>query len=265
MKPIGIIGGTGFDRFVKNGSSSREVSTNYGSPSSPVFSLGIGNREVKFIYRHGRSDGKRIPPQFVNYAANMKALSDEGCENILVTTAVGDLILPENVGKLAIPHQLINYTEGRRRTLYDNRIVHVEFADPYCGRLRQMMVKKGHELEISMLDDGIVAVVSGNNFSTRAEHSRFKKDGCTIVGMTQYPESVFARELGLCYVAVAIVTDYAINLQSPPDIRETTHEEVVNKFAVSVGNVTHLLEELVPQIPDERNCPCSTALKRAIY
>ena len=260
MKPIGIIGGTGFG---VDGRNSREVSTDYGSPSSPVFSLNIGGRDVRFIYRHGLE--KKIPPQFVNYAANMKALAEEGCENIIVTTAVGELMSPDNVGRLAVPDQLINYTEGRKRTLYHDKIIHVEFADPYCNRLRKMITEQGHKMGLDILEGGTVAVVGGNNFSTRAEHSRFKKDGCTLVGMTQYPESIFARELGLCYAAIAIVTDYAVNNQDTKDIHETTHEEVVEKFAANIGNVTRLLEELLPLIPDNRDCPCPTAIERAVH
>ena len=264
MKPIGIIGGTGFDGFVRGHREAKKVGTEYGDPSSPIFSIDFGGRDARFIYRHG-TEGNRIPPQFVNYAANMKALSYEGCETILVTTAVGDLIALENVGKIAIPHQIINYTESRTRTLYRDKIVHVEFADPYCDRLRKMLIRKGHEMSLDMLDDGVVAVVSGNHFSTRAEHSRFKNDGCTLVGMTQYPESVFARELEMCYAAVAMDTDYAVNLHDPRDMRETTHQEVVEKFSANVGNVTRLLEELVSQIPDERVCPCPTTLSRAVH
>jgi len=264
MKPIGIIGGTGFDSFVQNHRGSRKIGTSYGLPSSPVFSLDIGGRDVRFIYRHGLYPNK-FPPQFVNYAANMKALKDEGCESVIVTTAVGELMLPENVGKIAVPHQLIDYTENRRRTLYEDRIIHVEFAKPYCDRLRQMIIAKANKMNPNILDDGTIAVISGNRFSTAAEHSRYKTDGCTLVGMTQCPESVFARELEMCYAAIAIVTDYAINAQDPPGMRETTHEEVVEKFGANIGNVTHLLEELLPEIPESRDCICSTALSRAVH
>ncbi len=251
---------------MQNHRGSSEIGTSYGLPSSPVFFPDFGGRDVRFIYRHGLpSSQDRFPPQFVNYAANVEALHREGCEKMLVTTAVGELLLPENVGKIAIPHQLINYTEGRRRTLYEDRIVHVEFADPYCSSLREMLIEKGHEMDLAMIDDGIIAVVSGNHFSTRAEHSRFKRDGCTLVGMTQYPEAVFARELEMCYAAIAIITDYAVSLEDPSGTRETTHEEVVEKFVANIGNVTHLLEELLPKIPDELGCSCSTALSRAVH
>src|SRR3989338_10720853 len=107
MKPIGIIGGTGFDKFAQ-GATSESIRTQYGKPSSPVFSMEIGGRELRFIYRHGIGK-ERVPPPFVNYAANMEALRYVGCENVIVTTAVGDLLSRRNVGALAVPNQLINY------------------------------------------------------------------------------------------------------------------------------------------------------------
>ena len=262
MKPVGIIGGTRFDGFVKSGNPVH-VETLYGRPSSPIFSMEIGGRDVRFIYRHGRP-GSRHPPQSVNYAANMKALHEAGCESVVVTTAVGDLISPENVGKLAVPDQLINYSEGRKRTLYDGHIIHVEFAYPYCNRLRKLALGKAGELGLDILDSGTVAVVGGHHFSTRAEHSRFRRDGCTLVGMTQYPEAVFARELEMCYAAIAIITDYAVGTEDI-NLAETTHADVSEKFSANVGKVARLLEELIPLIPDERDCPCPTKLSRAVH
>ena len=182
------------------------MDTPYGVPSDPIVTGEVAGRKVAFVPRHGRDH--RFPPHKIPYRANLWALRSLGVRQILAPTAVGSLDPAHGPGRLAIPDQLVDRTTGRIQTFYDERgAVHVPFADPYCPVGRAQAITSARAAGWDLADSGTLVVIEGPRFSTRAESQWYAAQGWSLVGMTGHPEAVLARELALCYTAVALVTD----------------------------------------------------------
>jgi 5'-methylthioadenosine phosphorylase len=191
----------------------------------------------------------------VPYRANIWALREIGVRQILAPCAVGGLRPELGPGTFILPNQLVDRTSGRVQTFYDDRAVHVNFADPYCPVGRQVILDNARELEIR--DGGTMVVVEGPRFSTRAESRWYAALGGTVVNMTGHPEAVLARELALCYTAIALVTDLDAGVEGDHGV---THEEVFRVFGQNTERLRKLLLEALPALPEERTCPCPHAL-----
>lgn len=261
MVRIAVIGGTGLYSLLED-AEERAVETPYGPPSSPI-SLGlISETEVAFIPRHGRRH--EYPPHMVPYRANLWALKQLGVERVIAPAAVGSLKPGIKPGDFVICDQFVNFAFGRKATFYDGPIAtHLGMADPYCPELRELAIKVSRELGISLHERGTVVIIEGPRFSTRAESEFFRKMGWDVINMTQYPEVVLARELGMCYMNVSIVTDYDTGLQGEPSIKPVTHKQVIEIFNKNLSKLKKLLYEMIPRIPKERSCECEDALKEA--
>jgi 5'-methylthioadenosine phosphorylase len=159
---------------------------------------------------------------------------------------------------LVISDQAIDFTKTRSNTFYDGpQTTHVSFADPYCPTLRETLVKTAASQGIGYRDGGTMVVVEGPRFSTAAESRMYAQVGADVIGMTQFPEVILARELELCYGNVALVTDYDVGVD---DIPQVTHEEVLKVFGDNIDKLRGLLFAAIPEVPSERTCPCATAL-----
>ena len=146
---------------------------------------------------------------------------------------------------------------GRPDTFFDGpKVAHLSAADPYCPELRPLAAAAARQAGFAVTDAGTVVVMQGPRFSTRAESQWFQRMGADVVGMTQYPEVVLARELGMCYVTLAVVTDFDAGLAGRPDVAAVTHEEVVAAFARSRDRLLQVLEILVAAVPESRGCSC---------
>jgi 5'-methylthioadenosine phosphorylase len=153
--------------------------------------------------------------------------------------------------------QFVDRTRGRRDTFFDGpKVAHLSAADPYCSQLRPLAAAAAREVGFPVADAGTVVVVQGPRFSTRAESQWFQRMGADVIGMTQYPEVVLARELGLCYVTMAVVTDFDAGLAGRPDVAAVTHEEVVAAFSRSRDRLVQALEILLAAVPESRSCDC---------
>jgi 5'-methylthioadenosine phosphorylase len=139
--------------------------------------------------------------------------------------------------------------------------VHISSADPYCPDLRQRSVAIGRELGITVHERGTVVVVQGPRFSTRAESKWYAAQGWEVINMTQYPEVVLARELQMCYVNIALITDYDVGLE---DVEPVTVDEVVRVLHENNERVRRLIERLLPGLSEERTCDCGRALEHAV-
>ena len=247
---IGVIGGSGLYALLE-GATEHELSTPYGPPSDRVTIAEVGGRRVAFLPRHGRDH--RYPPHKIPYRANLWALRSLGVRQILAPCAVGGLRPDHGPGTFVVPDQLIDRTSGRVQTYYDEGAVHVSFADPYCpdGRAAALGAAEG------AVDGGTMVVIEGPRFSTRAESRWYSSIGGTIVNMTGHPEAVLARELGLCYTAIALVTDLDAGVEGQSGV---THQEVFEVFGRNVERLRGVLLEAVTRLPAERNCPCAAAL-----
>ena len=251
---IGVIGGSGFYAFLEN-AHEVEVDTPYGPPSDPLVVGEVNGRSVAFLPRHGRDH--RFPPHRIPYRANLWALRSLGVRQILAPCAVGGLQPELGAGTLVVPDQLIDRTSGRAQTFHETGAVHVSFADPYCPSGRQTAVTVAQAAGWPAVDGGAMVVIEGPRFSTRAESQWFSRQGWSLVNMTGHPEAILARELALCYTAIALVTDLDAGVEGAAAV---TQEEVFRVFADNTARLRSVLMDVVAALPTERSCPCSHAL-----
>ncbi|MFI9162258.1 S-methyl-5'-thioadenosine phosphorylase [Kitasatospora aureofaciens] len=260
---VGVIGGSGLYALLDDVAEVR-VDTPYGPPSDALFVGEVAGRRVAFLPRHGRGHG--LPPHRINYRANVWALRSLGVRQVLAPCAVGGLRAEYGSGSLLVPDQYVDRTSGRVQTFYDGlplpdgavpEVVHVSMADPYCPAGRRAALEAARGAAWEPVDGGTLVVIEGPRFSTRAESRWFTANGWSVVGMTGHPEAVLARELGLCYTSVALVTDHDAGVESGEGV---TQAEVFKVFAGSVDRLRTVLFKAIGMLPAERACGCSHAL-----
>lgn len=242
---IGIIGGTGLEKIelfqnpkLVNGKNK------YGSPSSDIVVGELHGKSVAILSRHGREH--TITPGNVNNRANITALKELGCENIIATTACGSL--QENVkpGDFVILDQFIDFTKRRITTFYDEfepgKMQHCPMAEPFEDKLRSHMYGTATALNLSAHSKGTVVTIEGPRFSSKAESFMFQNWGADVINMSTAPEVILANEAGLNYAAVAIVTDYDCWKANEESV---SIELVLKNFNKSVNNVLKLISESI--------------------
>jgi 5'-methylthioadenosine phosphorylase len=256
---IGVFGGSGFYEFLDD-VSHVPVHTPYGPPSAPVAVGTLGDRQVAFMPRHGRDH--EHPPHRVNYRANVWAMHHLGVRRLIGPCAAGSLQPGVHPGDFVVLDQLIDRTWGRPDTFFDGGVVgHVSFADPYCPELRAALVAAGSAAaDVTVHRAGTVVVIQGPRFSTRAESSWYRSAGWEVINMTQYPEAFLARELGICYAGLALITDYDTGLEGVDGIEPVTIDVVFEVLRGNVERTRALLFSALPSIPDAPGCSCSAAL-----
>jgi Purine nucleoside phosphorylase len=251
---IGVIGGSGFYEFLE---SADEVSidTPYGVPSDPIVTGEVAGRKVAFVpgtvvitFPPAQDP---VPRQPVG-AALAGRPADPGPDR-------RGLAQPRaRPGRLAIPDQLVDRTTGRIQTFYEERgAVHVPFADPYCPVGRAQAITSARAAGWDLADSGTLVVIEGPRFSTRAESQWYAAQGWSLVGMTGHPEAVLARELALCYTAVALVTDTDAGVEEGEGV---TQDEVFKVFASNVARLRELVIDVIANLPADRDCPCPRVL-----
>ncbi|PYC78875.1 5'-methylthioadenosine phosphorylase [Streptomyces tateyamensis] len=260
---IGVIGGSGLYALLDQ-VTEITVGTPYGAPSDSLFLGEIAGRSVAFLPRHGR--GHKLPPHRINYRANLWALHALGVRQVVAPCAVGGLRPEYGPGTLLVPDQFVDRTSGRVQTFYDGlplpdgtvpEVVHVSAADPYCPVGRAAALAAARDQDWPPMDGGTLVVIEGPRFSTRAESRWFTANGWSVVGMTGHPEAVLARELGLCYTSLALVTDLDAGVETGEGV---THAEVLAVFARNVDRLRGVLFKAVEALPATRDCICSHAL-----
>lgn len=251
---IGIFGGSGFYSLTE-GVEEISVSTPYGEPSDRIALAKIEGKSIAFLPRHGKKH--QIPPHKIPYRANIYAMKELGVEQIIAPTAAGSLKPEVKPGDFVICDQFIDRTWGREATFYEGPVVkHTSAAYPYCSRLRELTYTTAISQGIKIHKDGTVVVIQGPRFSTRAESKWFSSIGCDVINMTQYPEVILARELGICYVNIALVTDFDSGLEGRDDIIPVTEEEVYRVFADNNEKVKRLIYAMLESMPAKRDCSC---------
>lgn len=259
---IGVFGGSGFYSFLDN-VEEITVDTPYGAPSSKIALAKINDKTVAFLPRHGKDHS--IPPHMINFRANLWAMKELGVGRILAPTASGSLQADIKPGDFVVCDQFVDRTSGRKDTFYDGpTTTHISMADPYCPELRKLAYETGKELGITIHPKGTVVVIQGPRFSTRAESRWFAQAGWEVINMTQYPEAALAREIGLCYANIALITDYDAGLEGHPDVEPVTHEGVIKIFNENNEKVKKLLFSIIEKIPAENKCElCPKAIETA--
>lgn len=254
---IGVFGGSGFYSFLED-VKEYDMDTPYGKPSDAVAIASYGGKRVAFLPRHGKKH--QYPPHMVPYRANLYAMKQLGVKKIIGPTASGSLQPHIKPGDFVVTDQFVDRTWGRKDTYFDGpETKHISAAYPYCPRLREIAISAGKSLGITVHEKGTVVVIQGPRFSTVSESRWFSKMGWEVINMTQYPECYLARELGICYVNIALITDYDVGLEGREDISPVTHEDVLKVFRENNEKLKKMLFKIIESI-DIDDCECSCAL-----
>ena len=257
---LAIIGGSGLSKLANLDVSHREVvRTPYGEPSGAVTFGQICGKPVAFLARHGY--GHTIAPHEVNYRANLWALWNRGATGIVSVASVGSIRADLKPGDIIIPHQIIDYTWGRKSTFHEgpeSKVTHIDFTEPYDRRLRQQLIEAGIAIGVQVGDLAVYAATQGPRLETAAEINRLERDGADVVGMTGMPEAALARELGVPYAAINVVANYGAGRADSRDgISFAAIEGVLHE---SMGRVRELIERMVGcHEPECRDCTPSFA------
>ncbi|MGJ9414467.1 S-methyl-5'-thioadenosine phosphorylase [Aeromicrobium sp. CF4.19] len=253
---VAVIGGSGFYTFLDD-AESFEVDTPYGKPSAPVVVGTVDERRVAFLPRHGRHHD--FPAHQVPYRANLWALRSLGVRQVLAPCAVGSLKTELGPGSLVVPDQLVDRTTGRAQTYFDSGACHISFADPYCDRLRGSLLEGLAEHDPT--DGGAMVVIDGPRFSTRAESQWYAAQDWSLVNMTGHPEAVLARELALCYAAVALVTDHDAGVDAGGGVSQAEVFKVFGEHTELLRSALRgIVSGLAPSTEGGRDCACPHAV-----
>jgi 5'-methylthioadenosine phosphorylase len=244
---VAVIGGSGFYTFLSD-VEEVEITTPYGEPSAPVVVGEVAGRRVAFLPRHGA--GHAYPPHVINYRANLWALASLGVRQVIAPCAVGGLRHEVAPGDLVVPDQLVDRTTNRVQSYVERGAAHVPFADPYCPTLSGALASGE-----GVTRGGTMVVVEGPRFSTRAESQHYAAQGWTLINMTGHPEAVLARELTMCYSAIALVTDMDAGVSSGEGVGQA---EVFAMFARNIERLKSLLTDVVADLPPVGDCACAT-------
>ncbi|MBI4182212.1 MAG: S-methyl-5'-thioadenosine phosphorylase [Candidatus Aenigmarchaeota archaeon] len=254
---IAVIGGTGsIDPAELQDARRVEIKTPFGNPSDEITLGTFQGRKLAFLPRHGKLHA--LAPHQINYRANIFALKSLGVQRILSPCAVGSLQKQIRPGDFVIADQFFDFTRGRERTFYESgRVCHISVAEPFCPELRSVAGAVAKALSFSHHTQGTYVCIEGPRFSTKAESLFFRAFG-HVVGMTLVPEAVLAREAEICYVPIAMVTDWDVWKEEPVSI-----EKVVATMNANTEKIKKLLQYALPRIPAQRACGCKDALKHA--
>jgi 5'-methylthioadenosine phosphorylase len=258
---IGVIGGTALYQMEGLADTEEiEVSTPFGEPSDALTIGTIAGKRVAFLPRHGRDHS--IMPSELPSRANIYALKSLGVERIIAFSACGSM--KEDIAPLdvVIPDQLFDRTKARPSTYFGEGLVaHVSFAEPFCSELSRTLYDAALAVGARAHKGGTYIAIEGPQFSTKAESRIYRSWGVDVIGMTAIPEAKLAREAEICYATVALVTDYDVWHESQDPV---TVEMVLGYLRRNAATAQGVLSAVLPNIPDQRECLCASALRNAI-
>jgi 5'-methylthioadenosine phosphorylase len=258
---IGIIGGSGlYSMPGLTGTKPVRLKTPFGAPSDPYVCGSLEGRKVAFLARHGR--GHRILPSELNFRANIHGFKQLGVERIVSVSAVGSLKEEHKPLDFVIPDQFFDRTRHRVDTFFgDGVVAHIAFADPVCAELAGVVSSACGKAGVNAKRGGTYLCMEGPQFSTKAESNTYRSWGMDVIGMTNLQEAKLAREAELCYVTVAMVTDYDC---WHPHHDSVTVEQVIAVLHKNAENAAAVVRQTVAAMPSERSCKCGAALAHAI-
>jgi 5'-methylthioadenosine phosphorylase len=258
---IGIIGGSGL--YSMPGFEAQEeanIQTPFGNPSDNYVLGTLAGRKVAFLARHGR--GHRISPSELNFRANIYGMKSLGVERIISLSAVGSLKEEHRPLDFVIPDQFYDRTRGRVSTFFGEGIVaHISFADPICPQLAKLLAQACREAGVNATEGGTYLCMEGPAFSTKAESNVYRSWGMDVIGMTNLQEAKLAREAEICYVTVAMVTDYDC---WHPEHDAVTVNDIIANLVKNAANACAVVGKAVAAMPQSRTCKCGSALSHAI-
>lgn len=258
---IGVIGGSGlYEMEGLKGVKEVKVKTPFGNPSDAYIVGKLGDVRMVFLPRHGR--GHRLLPSELNYRANIYGMKKLGVEWIISVSAVGSMREDIKPGHIVVADQFFDRTKGRVSTFFGNGMVgHVEFADPVCPNLSNVLYGAGKDVGATIHKGGTYICIEGPQFSTRAESKIYRKWGVDVIGMTNIPEAKLAREAEICYATLALSTDYDCWHETEESV---TVEMILDTLRKNVATAKAIIKQAVPKIKGHRECKCATAMKYAV-
>jgi len=258
---IGIIGGSGLYQMEElKDVKEIEVDTPFGFPSDAYIAGTLSGRKVAFLARHGR--GHRYLPSEINYRANIFGFKKLGVEWIISASAVGSMREDRKPMDIVIPDQFFDRTKTRKSTFFGDGIaVHISFSEPVCPTLSQILLEAGKKVKCSIYKEGTYLCMEGPQFSTKAESLIYRKWGVDVIGMTNLTEAKLAREAEICYVTLALVTDYDVWHEAEEEVSVGAIIEILQKNAETAQSI---IKTAIAALPPERSCICSQALEGAI-
>jgi 5'-methylthioadenosine phosphorylase len=265
---VGLIGGTGLGEALADRLTGKaiELHTPFGMPSGPILMGEIDGQAFALLSRHGT--GHMLRPSAVPARANIYALKKLGVTHIISSGATGSLHEDIKPRDLVICDQVIDKTFGRVNTFFEDFVAHVEFSDPFCPTLRQVLIDTARELKLAAHPRGTYVCMEGPQFSTRAESQMHRLWGGDLIGMTCLPEAKLAREAEMCFALVAMATDYDCWRPHEPGLdQQTLLQEIIKNLNAATDKAIRLIRAAVPRIAqaEQRGCSCREALKLAIW
>ena len=261
---LGIIGGSGvYDIDGLQNTRWEKVPSSFGEPSDSLFIGELDNQKLVFLPRHGR--GHRIPPSEINYRANIDSLKRAGVTDIISVSAVGSLKEDLKPGMFVIVDQFIDRTFARSKSFFGTGLVaHVSMAHPVCNRLGNHLELAAENSGVEVVRGGTYLVMEGPQFSTKAESELYRSWGCDVIGMTNMPEAKLAREAEICYVSVAMVTDFDC---WHPHHDNVSVDAMIKVLMDNADNAKSLVTNVAPIVEADKNsenCTCKFSLENAI-
>jgi 5'-methylthioadenosine phosphorylase len=256
---VGVFGGSGFYSFLPD-ATEVHVPTEWGSPSARVTIATVSGARVAFLPRHGPHH--ELPAHRVDYRANVAAMGALGVRALFAPFAAGSLRAGLRPGDFVVVDQLVDRTQGRVDTFHDHFADgprHVSLAEPYDATLRDVLLEAARAEGVTVHDGGTVVVINGPRFSTRAESQWFSSMGWDLVNMTQYPEAALAREAGIPFAGLALVTDYDAGLDGDPSIQAVSQEHVFAMFEANLDRLKRVLARAVALVDGRDATPTTPA------
>ncbi len=258
---IGIIGGSGlYSMPGLTGVHDVSLQTPFGAPSDAYVLGTLAGRKVAFLARHGR--GHRFMPTELNYRANIHGMKQLGVERVISLSAVGSLKEEHRPLDFVIPDQFVDRTRHRVDTFFgDGLVVHVGLGHPICDEAAPVLAGACRRAGVNVKQGGTYLNMEGPQFSTKAESNLYRSWGMDVIGMTNLTEARLAREAELCYVTVAMVTDYDCWHEEHDHV---SVEQIVGVLLKNAEHACNVVREAVAAMPKTRACKCGSALKNAI-
>ena len=254
---IGVIAGSGVDlpgfEFIEE----RAVDSEYGTPSESYKHFRYNSTDVYFLRRHGARH--KIPPHRVNYRANIYGFKRIGADAVVAVSAVGGINSALKPGDIAVTANAIDFTNGRNATYFhDDEVFHIDMTNPFCPALRKQILSAAKRAKVKVYDGGVYLCTNGPRYETAAEIAAYSRLGADFVGMTLFPECVLAREIGVCYANISVITNYAAGITG----NKLTSDEVIGTMGISSGYVQSILHSFIDNL-SAWECGCKNTLNGA--
>ena len=258
---IGVIGGSGLYAMAElEDKEEVQIDTPFGSPSETYVVGELSGKRVAFLARHGKNH--RILPSELNFRANIYGFKILGVTRILSASAVGSLNIEHKPMDFVIPDQFVDRTRLRVSTFFGEGVVaHISFAHPICSQLADQVEAAAGNIDLPIKRGGTYLCMEGPAFSTRAESHLYRSWGMDLIGMTNLQEAKLAREAEICYVTIAMVTDYDCWHEEEEPV---TVETLIGYLTKNSGTAQRLVKEIVHILPEKVDCECHHALENAI-